>query len=189
MRLLQRNNKIAPPPHSGIPETLPRLTAMIRGIGDPLVAAYARAYLCRVRRATTRSPLTPPPRGARGDAALPPPGGHGSGPPPEGEPEPQLLRPAGQLPADRRRERPAAAGAAEGGAARVPDALLARRQLDPAVHRLPSSRGTRSHTHTHTHTHTHCFALFVFNQKDIQITAFFQVEKVKSPFIWAEACF
>ncbi|XP_034414392.1 VPS35 endosomal protein sorting factor-like isoform X1 [Cyclopterus lumpus] len=32
----------------GIPETLPRLTAMIRGIGDPLVAAYARAYLCRV---------------------------------------------------------------------------------------------------------------------------------------------
>uniref|UniRef100_A0A3Q3KWI5 VPS35 endosomal protein-sorting factor-like n=1 Tax=Labrus bergylta TaxID=56723 RepID=A0A3Q3KWI5_9LABR len=33
---------------SGIPETLPRLTAMIRGIGDPLVAAYTRAYLCRV---------------------------------------------------------------------------------------------------------------------------------------------
>ncbi|XP_029383616.1 VPS35 endosomal protein-sorting factor-like isoform X2 [Echeneis naucrates] len=33
---------------SGIRETLPRLTAMIRGIGDPLVAAYARAYLCRV---------------------------------------------------------------------------------------------------------------------------------------------
>uniref|UniRef100_A0A667YW83 VPS35 endosomal protein-sorting factor-like n=1 Tax=Myripristis murdjan TaxID=586833 RepID=A0A667YW83_9TELE len=33
---------------SGIQETLPRLTAMIRGIGDPLVAAYARAYLCRV---------------------------------------------------------------------------------------------------------------------------------------------
>ncbi|XP_075949259.1 VPS35 endosomal protein-sorting factor-like isoform X1 [Anarhichas minor] len=32
----------------GIQETLPRLTAMIRGIGDPLVAAYARAYLCRV---------------------------------------------------------------------------------------------------------------------------------------------
>ncbi|TNN37103.1 UPF0505 protein C16orf62 [Liparis tanakae] len=47
MRLLQRNNERAPPPHSGIPETLPRLTAMIRGIGDPLVAAYARAYLCR----------------------------------------------------------------------------------------------------------------------------------------------
>ncbi|XP_041671103.1 VPS35 endosomal protein-sorting factor-like isoform X1 [Cheilinus undulatus] len=33
---------------SGIQETLPRLTSMIRGIGDPLVAAYTRAYLCRV---------------------------------------------------------------------------------------------------------------------------------------------
>ncbi|XP_016889498.1 VPS35 endosomal protein-sorting factor-like [Cynoglossus semilaevis] len=33
---------------TGIQETLPRLTAMIRGIGDPLVAAYTRAYLCRV---------------------------------------------------------------------------------------------------------------------------------------------
>uniref|UniRef100_A0A8C4NRH1 VPS35 endosomal protein-sorting factor-like n=1 Tax=Dicentrarchus labrax TaxID=13489 RepID=A0A8C4NRH1_DICLA len=32
---------------TGIQETLPRLTAMIRGIGDPLVAAYTRAYLCR----------------------------------------------------------------------------------------------------------------------------------------------
>ncbi|KAM9773653.1 VPS35 endosomal protein-sorting factor-like isoform X2 [Syngnathus typhle] len=32
----------------GIQDTLPRLTAMIRGIGDPLVAAYTRAYLCRV---------------------------------------------------------------------------------------------------------------------------------------------
>ncbi|XP_068610312.1 VPS35 endosomal protein-sorting factor-like [Brachionichthys hirsutus] len=33
---------------TGIQVTLPRLTAMIRGIGDPLVAAYARAYLCRI---------------------------------------------------------------------------------------------------------------------------------------------
>ncbi|XP_072337992.1 LOW QUALITY PROTEIN: VPS35 endosomal protein-sorting factor-like [Scyliorhinus torazame] len=33
---------------TGISETLPRLTSMIRGIGDPLVAIYARAYLCRV---------------------------------------------------------------------------------------------------------------------------------------------
>uniref|UniRef100_A0A8C6T5I2 VPS35 endosomal protein-sorting factor-like n=1 Tax=Neogobius melanostomus TaxID=47308 RepID=A0A8C6T5I2_9GOBI len=32
----------------GIHTTLPRLTDMVRGIGDPLVAAYARAYLCRV---------------------------------------------------------------------------------------------------------------------------------------------
>uniref|UniRef100_A0A8C8RNG5 VPS35 endosomal protein-sorting factor-like n=1 Tax=Pelusios castaneus TaxID=367368 RepID=A0A8C8RNG5_9SAUR len=33
---------------TGISECLPRLTSMIRGIGDPLVAIYARAYLCRV---------------------------------------------------------------------------------------------------------------------------------------------
>ncbi|XP_073218385.1 VPS35 endosomal protein-sorting factor-like isoform X3 [Lepidochelys kempii] len=33
---------------TGISECLPRLTAMIRGIGDPLVAVYARAYMCRV---------------------------------------------------------------------------------------------------------------------------------------------
>uniref|UniRef100_A0A4W5ME79 VPS35 endosomal protein-sorting factor-like n=1 Tax=Hucho hucho TaxID=62062 RepID=A0A4W5ME79_9TELE len=32
----------------GIQETVPRFTAMIRGIGDPLVAVYARAYLCRI---------------------------------------------------------------------------------------------------------------------------------------------
>jgi len=29
-------------------KALIRLTAMVRGIGDPLVAAYARCYLCRV---------------------------------------------------------------------------------------------------------------------------------------------
>ncbi|XP_030068287.1 VPS35 endosomal protein-sorting factor-like [Microcaecilia unicolor] len=33
---------------TGISECLPRLTSMIRGIGDPLVAVYARTYLCRV---------------------------------------------------------------------------------------------------------------------------------------------
>lgn len=52
----------------GISECLPRLTCMVRGIGDPLVAVYARAYLCRVGRGVTPArergrvlPPSPPP--------------------------------------------------------------------------------------------------------------------------------
>ncbi|XP_061404857.1 LOW QUALITY PROTEIN: VPS35 endosomal protein-sorting factor-like [Lethenteron reissneri] len=33
---------------SGFEEVLPRLAAMLRGVGDPLVAMFARAYICRV---------------------------------------------------------------------------------------------------------------------------------------------
>lgn len=69
------------------------------------------------------------------------PGGHGGGPPPERQPEPQLLRPARHFSTDQQRERPGPAGAAEGGDARVPDTLLTCHQLDPAVYRVQSSRG------------------------------------------------
>lgn len=69
------------------------------------------------------------------------PGGHGGGPTAKRPPEPELLRSAGHLPADRRRKRPEPAGFAESGGARVPDALFTRHQLDLAVHRLQSPRG------------------------------------------------
>lgn len=36
-----------------IKNALERLTKIIRGIGDPLVAAYARCYLCRVGMTVT----------------------------------------------------------------------------------------------------------------------------------------
>ncbi len=34
---------------------LNRLNAMIRGIGDPMVSIYARAYICRVCRLSYKS--------------------------------------------------------------------------------------------------------------------------------------
>ena len=39
--------------YSEFSQALLRLTRMIRGIGDPLVAVYARCYLCRVGLAVT----------------------------------------------------------------------------------------------------------------------------------------
>lgn len=39
--------------YSEFSQALLRLTRMIRGIGDPLVAAYAHCYLCRVGMAVT----------------------------------------------------------------------------------------------------------------------------------------
>jgi len=39
-------------------QALIRLTKMVRGIGDPLVAAYARAYLCRVGMAVAPESTT-----------------------------------------------------------------------------------------------------------------------------------
>lgn len=37
-------------------QTLIRLSQMIRGIGDPLVAAYARCFLCRIGPTVTKDP-------------------------------------------------------------------------------------------------------------------------------------
>ncbi|XP_077304989.1 VPS35 endosomal protein-sorting factor-like isoform X3 [Lithobates pipiens] len=42
---------------TGISESLPRLTSMIKGIGDPLVSVYARAYLCRIHSDVVQNQL------------------------------------------------------------------------------------------------------------------------------------
>ena len=72
----------------------------------------------------------------------PSPGGHGGGPPAEGQPEPKLLRPAQHLPADPRGQRAEPTGAAARGDPPVPHPILTRHPLDPAVCGLPGPRRT-----------------------------------------------
>ena len=69
-------------------------------------------------------------------------GGHGGGPPAEGQPEPKLLRPAQHLPADPRGQRAEPTGAAARGDPPVPHPILTRHPLDPAVCGLPGPRRT-----------------------------------------------
>lgn len=71
----------------------------------------------------------------------PPPGRHGGGPSPEGEPQQEFLRPAGLLPSDAQRQCPEPAASAAGGCSALPDALLPSYSLDPAVCVLPGPRG------------------------------------------------